>query len=574
LLYGHCLSEGRGVPIDLVLGAKYLKLAADQNIAVGQFRYGQCLSEGRGVPIDLVLGAKYFKLAADQNLADAQASFGSLLEFGIGIDPDLPKAVEFYRRAAAGGSVHGLTSLGLCLEFGKGVSKSLSEAAENYKAAADRGHARAQSNYGFCLQHGLGVGLDLVEAARYYKMSADQGHDRSAYQYALCLHYGLGVEVDLDDAAKYYELAAAPHRIYFISHSYRCLRSENKAPSAREQFSEKDGYHIEVLERSMAVRPLTPSTSISDRLSNPLRSNRSVLIGAGGSSKVILEIDSTTDQKVAVKQIQALCLDHIINRTMFIREIEILAMLNHPCILRILGWSLPTPNTLGEIRTEYAPNGSLKSVLTRGSGSTNFWNPTGKGIIICRIVLGMRCVHSHGILHRDLKPSNILLNDFGYPLIGDFGASRYENDDATPTGEAGTLYYAAPEMFKEEIPTTKVDVFSFGLILYEILVGSPVFPLSMAPFAIMRCILSSDMPEIPASCGEMMQELIKRCWSMNPAARPSFDEIFAESQANNFDIVPGANSNTVRDYARGILAWEARSALAKQERKNREASDE
>jgi serine/threonine protein kinase len=173
-----------------------------------------------------------------------------------------------------------------------------------------------------------------------------------------------------------------------------------------------------------------------------------------------------------------------------------------------------------------------------------------------------------------LKPSNILLDDLGYPLIGDFGTSRYESDDATFTGETGTVYYAAPEMFKEVIPTTKVDIFSFGLVLYEILVGSPVFPLSMAARPVMKCILNSDMPKIPSTCGEMMQKLIKRCWSMNPGDRPSFDDIFAEFQANNFDIVPGANAITIRDYARGILAWEARRDSAQRKRKVGEASDE
>jgi serine/threonine protein kinase len=83
-------------------------------------------------------------------------------------------------------------------------------------------------------------------------------------------------------------------------------------------------------------------------------------------------------------------------------------------------------------------------------------------------------------------------------------------------------------MYREEAYTSKVDVFSFGLILYEILVGTPVFPDSMPPFPIMRQFFEGSMPPIPATCGQFMQQLIPRCWSMNPESRPSFAEILVE----------------------------------------------
>jgi serine/threonine protein kinase len=166
------------------------------------------------------------------------------------------------------------------------------------------------------------------------------------------------------------------------------------------------------------------------------------------------------------------------------------------------------------------------------------------------------------ILHRDLKPSNILINEFGHSMISDFGSSRLESDDATLTSGAGTPHYAAPEQFRDDPYTNKVDVFSFGLILYEILVGSPVFPFSLPPFPVMRMILKGEMPSIPDSCGKFMQLLIPRCWSMNPDNRPSFEDIFLEFQAAQFDIVPGADAFLVREYSCGVLAWETRAAAS------------
>jgi serine/threonine protein kinase len=175
--------------------------------------------------------------------------------------------------------------------------------------------------------------------------------------------------------------------------------------------------------------------------------------------------------------------------------------------------------------------------------------------------MGMRALHSKGFMHRDLKPSNILINNQGHALIGDFGTSRRESDDHTLTLEAGTVHYAAPEMFREEPYTNKVDVFSFGSILYEIIVGSPVFARDEPPFPVMRQLLAGDMPRVPDLCGEFMQGLINRCWSQNPECRPSFDEILEEFRVRSFAIFPDANGNTLREYVCGVLAWEVGQPL-------------
>jgi serine/threonine protein kinase len=188
---------------------------------------------------------------------------------------------------------------------------------------------------------------------------------------------------------------------------------------------------------------------------------------------------------------------------------------------------------------EYVENGSLTSVLGRvRSGSPpRFWNPTGIGIIISGIVLGMGFVHSQGFIHRDLKPSSILINERGEALIADFGTSRSEYDDGTMTSETGSAHYAAPEMYREDSCfSNKVDVFSFGLILYEILIGRPVFRSSMMSFPIMRKVLTGDVPSIPDHIGKVTQSLISRCWSLKPECRPSFNDILNEVRTCDFAL--------------------------------------
>jgi serine/threonine protein kinase len=278
----------------------------------------------------------------------------------------------------------------------------------------------------------------------------------------------------------------------------------------------------------------------------------------GGFSTVTIETSRRLNRQVAVKSIPREKYD----QGVFFREIEALVQLNHPCVLRIFGWSPSQGSDPAQIQTELAEYGSLDKVLSQINWGAifPFWNATGKGILICGIVLGMNYVHSKGYIHRDLKPSNILVNGAGQALISDFGTSCREDDDHTLTPECGTVQYAAPEQFSEDtVLTTKNDVFSFGLVLYEILTGRPVFLATAFPFPVLKAILGGDMPPIPDRCGSLMQDLIPRCWSLNPEMRPSFDDIIREFRLANFAIVPDADCAVVSAYVQGVLDWEAGS---------------
>jgi serine/threonine-protein kinase len=173
--------------------------------------------------------------------------------------------------------------------------------------------------------------------------------------------------------------------------------------------------------------------------------------------------------------------------------------LQHPCIARIYARSFPRGSQEAEIHIEFAEHGSLQRVMEQVQRTPEeFWNPTGKAIIICGIVLGMRFVHSKGYIHGDLNPSNILIKTGGRALISDFGTSRLASADSKSATEAGTVHYSAPELFLPDCAcTTKADVFSFGLVLYEILTGSAVFPISMQAFPVMRKLRSNDLPAVP-----------------------------------------------------------------------------
>jgi serine/threonine protein kinase len=291
---------------------------------------------------------------------------------------------------------------------------------------------------------------------------------------------------------------------------------------------------------------------ISDNLKSPTSGLQKSVIGYGGSSTVLLCIEEGKQFALKLFSRDDFCVDSFIN------EIEILFKLNHPCILHIFSCCFPSHANVAEIHMEYASNGSLGQVLKRAKtlDIPQFWNPTGISIIVCGIVLGLRFVHSRGFIHRDLKPSNILINDKGWALISDFGIARLESSPKTATGDAGTIQYAAPEMFEEGDQTTKIDVFAFGLVLYEILLGRPVFSLSQTPYEIMRHIIGGEMPAIPDRVLPVIKQVIEGCWSLNPNQRPSVDDILHAFRSVNYEIVPGADRDEVSSYVRGVRDWE------------------
>jgi serine/threonine protein kinase len=275
-------------------------------------------------------------------------------------------------------------------------------------------------------------------------------------------------------------------------------------------------------------------------------------IGKGGFSTVTLTRDPLSGEFIAVK--------HIVSsqeRFLLIQEVDSLAKLNHPCVVRIYGWSLPQGSREAEIQMEYAEHRSLKKVLRRVNRGIlpSFWDATGIGIIICGLVLGLRFVHSRGIIHRDLKPSNILLAAKGRVLIADFGTSQYVYDDRTPEGV--TVQYTAPEMWEEGAKcTTKCDVFTFGLVLYEVFAREPVFDSRAPPFSVIGRLRHRDLPRLPAEAGQFMSELISRCWQDDPSKRPSFDEVFRLFEARHFAIIPGANAIEIQEYCESVVKWE------------------
>ncbi|CAA7398974.1 unnamed protein product [Spirodela intermedia] len=212
----------------------------------------------------------------------------------------------------------------------------------------------------------------------------------------------------------------------------------------------------------------------------------------------------------------------------FWREAHILSKLHHPNVVAFYG-VVPdgAGGTLATV-TEYMVNGSLRHVLIRKDRSLDRRK---RLMIAMDAAFGMEYLHSKNIVHFDLKCDNLLVNmrDPQRPIckVGDFGLSRIKRNTLVSGGVRGTLPWMAPELLNgsSNRVSEKVDVFSFGIALWEILTGEE-------PYANMHCgaiiggIVSNTLrPPIPDYCDPEWKRLMEQCWSPDPAARPSFTEI-------------------------------------------------
>jgi serine/threonine protein kinase len=147
-----------------------------------------------------------------------------------------------------------------------------------------------------------------------------------------------------------------------------------------------------------------------------------------------------------------------------------LRSLRHPCVLDILGVSPPVGFSSPKIATAYMTNRSLQEALQKRESRQvpPFLNETGIAIIVSGLVLGTRFLHSRGAVHRDLKSENLFLDIDGPLTIGDLGTCRFVSHDGTMTFDVGSYCYMAPEIALGLEYTNAVDVYSFGLILFEV----------------------------------------------------------------------------------------------------------
>ncbi|PIN25669.1 Tyrosine kinase [Handroanthus impetiginosus] len=212
----------------------------------------------------------------------------------------------------------------------------------------------------------------------------------------------------------------------------------------------------------------------------------------------------------------------------FWHEAEILSKLHHPNVVAFYGVVQDGPGGTLATVTEFMVNGSLRHALI---SKDRHLDRRKRLIIAMDAAFGMEYLHSRNIVHFDLKCDNLLVNlkDPSRPIckVGDFGLSKIKRNTLVTGGVRGTLPWMAPELLNGSSSkvSEKVDVFSFGIVLWEILTGEEPYA-NMHYGAIIGGIVNNILrPPVPSFCDPDWRLLMEQCWAPDPSARPSFTEI-------------------------------------------------
>ncbi|MCQ2818167.1 MAG: serine/threonine-protein kinase Nek [archaeon] len=247
-------------------------------------------------------------------------------------------------------------------------------------------------------------------------------------------------------------------------------------------------------------------------------------LGAGANGEVF-EVERTTDKiHFAYKKIKVQDIDEKTAKAVK-EEGKILKRLNHPCIIRLVDFFLVKDKKEFCIITELCKNGDLTDVIKKHKM---------KGIKIpedniidwlTQICFALTHIHNKRIIHRDLKPNNLFLSSHNVIKIGDFGASKsllFKNQLAGTV--VGTPLYMSPEVVDAKEYNNKVDMWSLGVILYELITLKNPFEANSMPASFNK-ILQSKYPPLPESTNKELKDLVYSLIQVDPNKRPSASEV-------------------------------------------------
>lgn len=262
-------------------------------------------------------------------------------------------------------------------------------------------------------------------------------------------------------------------------------------------------------------------------------------IGSGGFADVYLS--KMGNILVAVKKLKKKNFTQY-SLELFKREITILSEIKHEAILPFIGI---VPKSPYYIVTEYMQEGSL---YTKLHGPEPLKDPTKLTIIAIGVAQALKFLHSKRIVHRDVKSLNVLLDNNFFPKLCDFGMSRRlpENNELM-SGSVGTPQWMAPEVMRSELYTEKADVYSYGILLWELLTGDIPFK-QMKDVQVVLAVLSTNArPMITVHQNYRIANLIRYCWDSDPNNRPDFEHICTMFDTGELDF-PGSKREEVELY--------------------------
>src|SRR5579863_8548117 len=241
------------------------------------------------------------------------------------------------------------------------------------------------------------------------------------------------------------------------------------------------------------------------------------LIGRGGMGEVYRANDLRLGQPVALKFLPEETAKSETTLARFYNEIRIARQVSHPNVCRV--YDLGDVEGQPYLSMEYVDGEDLGSLLRRIGRL-----PEVKALEIARkLCAGLAAAHDKGVLHRDLKPSNIMLDGRGNVLITDFGLAGLASQLQGAEVRNGTPAYMAPEQLAGKEVTMRSDIYSLGLVLYEVFTGKRAF--EAATLAELVRLHTESTPVSPTTLVKdldpAVESAILRCLDSEPSNRPS-----------------------------------------------------
>jgi serine/threonine protein kinase len=272
-------------------------------------------------------------------------------------------------------------------------------------------------------------------------------------------------------------------------------------------------------------------------------------IGQGAFGRVWKGQSLVNGWQVAVKELFSVQLDEK-DLEFYRREVKILVSCDDAFLLDFVGFTMSPPYS---IVTSFMPGGSLWDVI---HNHTSHLNGTQKTLVAMGIAHGMRYLHERKIIHRDLKSPNILLDERLLPKIGDFGLGRFVSEcESVPkmTDNIGTPIWMAPELLEGQKYGFEVDVYAYGMILYEMYMETVPF-FGQDRFVIFNSICQRGERPPLADPTSSIAMLISECWQSGPELRPTFEDIYSRFEAQQIsfpDTVPTGPAIFIREVEQG-----------------------
>lgn len=204
----------------------------------------------------------------------------------------------------------------------------------------------------------------------------------------------------------------------------------------------------------------------------------------------------------------------------FSQEVYIMRKVRHKNVVQFIGACTRSPNLC--IVTEFMARGSIYDFLHKQKGVFKLQSLLKVALDVSK---GMNYLHQNNIIHRDLKTANLLMDEHDVVKVADFGVARVQTQSGVMTAETGTYRWMAPEVIEHKPYDHRADVFSYAIVLWELLTGELPYSYLTPLQAAVGVVQKGLRPKIPKQTHPKLTELLEKCWQQDPAQRPDFAEI-------------------------------------------------